>query len=148
MPIVRSSPGVVSFNWKSPPMIYAVCLYTLITIVVVRTGQERLEILSTTTEFDELIYSIIFVIFLIPHFWIPFVGWGVANQVATYKTMWATFQVRYYRVTGTTLTFPKLKILIVILFVGTVLFAVIFLLLLTFLLEGLKILYNKIKLNI
>lgn len=136
MPIVRSSPGIVTFNWKSSAMIYAVCLYSLITIIVVKTGRERIEILATTKEFDELIYAIIFVIFLIPHFWIPFVGWGVANQVAAYKTMWATFQVRYYRVTGTTLTFPKLKVLIIILFVGTVLFAIIFLLSLTLLLEG------------
>lgn len=136
MPVIRSAPGVVSFDWKSNAMIYAVCLYSLITIIVVKTGMDRIEILSTTKEFDELIYAIIFVIFLIPHFWIPFVGWGVANQVATYKTMWATFQVRYYRVTGTTLVFPKLSILIIILFVGTVMFAVIFLISLTFLLEG------------
>lgn len=134
--MVRSSPGVVSFDWKSNAMIYAFCLYSLITIVVIKVGKERIEILSTTKEFDELIYAIIFVIFLIPHFWIPFVGWGVANHVAAYKTMWATFQVRFFRVSGTTLVFPNFKILIVILFVGTVLFAVIFLVSLTFLLEG------------
>lgn len=136
MPIVRSSAGVVSFNWRSNAMIYAFCLYSLISIVVVKTGMERIAILSTTKEFDELIYAIIFVIFLVPHFWIPFVGWGVAKHVAAYKTMWGAFQVRFYRVTGTTLVFPKFKVLIVILFVGTVLFAVIFLLSLTFLLEG------------
>lgn len=136
MPVIRTSPGVVTFHWKSNAMIYAICLYSLITIVVVRTGMERIEILITTKEFDELIYAIIFVIFLIPHFWIPFVGWGVANHVAAYKTMWATFQVRFYRVSGTMLNFPNLSMLILILFVGTVLFAVLFLISLTFLLEG------------
>lgn len=136
MPVVRSGPGLVTFNWKSSAMIYAVCLYSLITIVVIKVGKERLDVLKTTSEFDELIYAYIFLIFLIPHFWIPFVGWGVANQVADYKTMWAKFQVRYYRVTGTTLEFPRLKFLIMFLFVGTVVFAAIFLVSLSFLLEG------------
>lgn len=77
-----------------------------------------------------------FITFLVPHFWIPFVGWGVANHVAVYKTMWATFQVRYYRVTNHSLEFPKLKILIVIISIGCLLLAIMFLLSLNFLLEG------------
>lgn len=50
--------------------------------------------------------------------------------------MWASFQVRYYRVTGKSLQFPRLKILIVIISSGCLLCAILFLLALNALLEG------------
>ncbi|CAD7084266.1 unnamed protein product [Hermetia illucens] len=136
MPITRSGPGLVTFSWKSSATTYALIFYSLMTLVVLRIGYERVKILQTTKEFDEYIYAIIFILFLIPHFWIPFVGWGVAKKVAEYKTMWGHFQVRYYRVTNITLQFPKLKILIVILFVGCLICAVLFLLSLSSMLDG------------
>lgn len=61
---------------------------------------------------------------------------GVANQVGVYKTMWGAFQVRYYRVTGKSLQFPRLKVLIVIISTGCLLCAILFLLALNALLEG------------
>lgn len=156
-----NSIGRVTFSWKSWATAYAIVFYCLATIVVIVVGQERLLILQTTKKFDDKIYAIVFVIFLVPHFWIPFVGWGecftdvewimlsiannlvccaifvgVANQVGVYKTMWGTFQVRYYRVTGKSLQFPRLKILIVIISSGCLLCAILFLLALNALLEG------------
>ncbi|XP_055906635.1 gustatory and odorant receptor 22-like isoform X2 [Eupeodes corollae] len=136
MPIVRSGPGTISFKWKSPQMAYALILYCFTTSLVVTVGYERLRIFQTTKKFDDYIYAVIFIIFLAPHFWIPFVGWGVANEVATYKTMWAHFQVRFYRVTGVSLMFPKLRIMIIILFVGCVSLAVVILYSLSCLLDG------------
>lgn len=50
------------------------------TVVVYYVGSERIRILGETKKFDEKIYAYIFVIFLIPHFWIPFVGWGKQND--------------------------------------------------------------------
>ena len=93
MPITRSAPGLISFSWKSFATIYAITFWLLMTIVVVFIGFERINILHTTKQFDEYIYAIIFVIYLVPHFWIPFVGWGVATEVAKYKTSWGAFQV-------------------------------------------------------
>lgn len=136
MPIERSSPGRVTFSWKSKASIYAFCFYVCATFVVLIVGYERVKILQATTKFDESIYGILFIIFLIPHFWIPFVGWGVANDVARYKTNWGTFQVRYYRVTGENLQFPKLKMLIVIISIGCLLCAVLFIMSLSILLDG------------
>ena len=92
MPLAREV-GKVTFNWKSPQMMYAVFFYVFTSTLVLRVGYERIKILQTITEFDEYIYAIIFLIFLVPHFWIPYVGWGVANRVAHYKTMWGSFQV-------------------------------------------------------
>ncbi|EAA08342.2 AGAP003098-PA [Anopheles gambiae str. PEST] len=136
MPITRSVPGRITFSWRSAASIYAFCFYLVSTVIVLVVGYERIKVFQTTTKFDEYIYGILFVIFLVPHFWIPFVGWGVAKQVAIYKTMWGAFQVRYYRVTGTSLQFPHLKLLIVFLSIGCLVCAIVFLLSLSFLLEG------------
>ncbi|XP_058813315.1 gustatory and odorant receptor 22-like [Topomyia yanbarensis] len=136
MPILRSSPGRITFDWKSWASIYAYCFYAVSSIVVLIVGYKRVVILQQTNKFDEYIYGILFVIFLVPHFWIPFVGWGVAKHVAVYKTMWGAFQVRYYRVTGTSLQFPRLQVLIVMLSVGCLVCAIVFLCLLSYLLEG------------
>lgn len=73
--------GKVTFSWKSFATAYAIGFWCLATIVVVIVGQERLLILQTTKKFDDKIYAFIFVIFLIPHFWIPFVGWGKYEHV-------------------------------------------------------------------
>ncbi|GBP22349.1 Gustatory and odorant receptor 22 [Eumeta japonica] len=156
MPITRSRPGAITFSWRSNATIYAVCFYIAATFVVLAVGYERLRILHSIRRFDEYIYAVLFIVFLVPHFWIPFVGWGVAHEVAIYKTNWGKFQVelrakastkyvvgqwyvsnvRYYRVTGENLQFPNLKTLIVIISVGCLLLAVCFLLSLCALLDG------------
>lgn len=70
--------GKVTFRWKSFATAYAIVFYIFMTGVVIIVGRERLHILTTTKRFDDKIYAILFVIFLVPHFWIPFVGWGKA----------------------------------------------------------------------
>lgn len=71
-----TSTGKVTFRWKSYATIYAMFFYIAMTVVVYYVGLERIRILGETKKFDEKIYAYIFVIFLVPHFWIPFVGWG------------------------------------------------------------------------
>uniref|UniRef100_W8CBK6 Gustatory receptor n=2 Tax=Ceratitis capitata TaxID=7213 RepID=W8CBK6_CERCA len=136
MPIQRTSPGRMSFSWKSSATIYAFIFWTVMTIIVLIVARERIQILYTTKQFDEYIYAVIFVIYLIPHFWIPFVGWGVAGEVAEYKTSWGKFQLIFYRVTGTSLQFPHLKSTILAISVGCLLCAFLFLFALSFFLEG------------
>lgn len=104
MPIQRGEVGKITFGWCSTAMIYTYIFYASTTVLVVMVGYERLDILlNKSRQFDEYIYSIIFVIYLIPHFWIPFVGWGVAKEVVNYKNSWGTFQLHYYKVTGKTI---------------------------------------------
>ncbi|KAF9797482.1 hypothetical protein SFRURICE_017053 [Spodoptera frugiperda] len=143
MPITRSRPGTITFSWKSRATMYAVCFYIAATAVVLIVGYERIMILRSIRRFDDYIYAILFVIFLVPHFWIPFVGWGVAHQVAIYKTNWGKFQVRYYRVTGENLQFPNLKTTIVIISVGCLLLAVCFLLSLCILMDGFLLIHTS-----
>jgi gustatory receptor len=53
MPIERSSPGKITFSWKSKASIYAFCFYFVATIIVVVVGYERILILKNTKKFDE-----------------------------------------------------------------------------------------------
>ncbi|XP_047991538.1 gustatory and odorant receptor 22-like isoform X1 [Leguminivora glycinivorella] len=142
MPITRSRPGTVTFSWKSRATMYAISFYIVATVVVLMVGYERVMILRSIKKFDDYIYAILFVAFLVPHFWIPFVGWGVAHQVAIYKTSWGKFQVRYYRVTGENLQFPNLQTQIVIISVGCLLLAICFLLSLCALMDGFLLIHT------
>nr|AVH87320.1 gustatory receptor 5 [Holotrichia parallela] len=137
MPIQRGQIGRITFGWLSIPSIYAYCFYAITTVLVLWVGYERLIILTQRSKkFDEYIYSVIFVVFLIPHFWIPYVGWGVAKEVCKYKNSWAHFQLDYYKITGKSLRFPHLSTLIVIISSGCLIVAVAFLFILSALLEG------------
>lgn len=53
MPIERSSPGKVTFSWRSKASIYAFCFYVFATAIVVVVGYERILILNNTKKFDE-----------------------------------------------------------------------------------------------
>lgn len=103
MPVQRGQIGKITFSYTSVTSIYAYCLYIFTTCLVLWVGQDRILILTTQSkQFDEYIYSIIFVVFLVPHFWVPFVGWGVAREVCGYKNSWGNFQLAYYKITGNT----------------------------------------------
>lgn len=93
MPIIRSGSGRFVFSWRSVITNYTIAIWSLMTIVVLIVGRERLHILQTTKQFDEYIYAVMFAIYLTPHFWIPFVGWAVAPEVALYINSWGPFQV-------------------------------------------------------
>ncbi|CAH1113538.1 unnamed protein product [Psylliodes chrysocephalus] len=137
MPVQRGKIGKITFGWLSGPMIYAYVFYVITTVIVLMVGYERIDILlNRSRKFDEYIYSIIFIIFLVPHFWIPFVGWGVAREVCIYKNSWGTYQLHFYKITGKNLVFPHLSTLIVIISLGCFILAVVFLLSLSALLEG------------
>lgn len=105
MPVQRGEIGRITFGWLSIPMIYAYFFYAFTTFLVIMVGHERIDILlNKSKRFDEYIYSIIFVIYLVPHFWIPYTGWGVAYEVCDYKNSWGSFQLHYYKITGNTFT--------------------------------------------
>lgn len=94
MPVSRHT-GRITFSWTSKATIYAICFYFFTSVLVFLVGYQRMKILIFgSKKFDEYIYSIIFIMYLVPHFWTPFVGWGVAREVVVYKNSWTHFQVR------------------------------------------------------
>lgn len=93
MPVTRKT-GRIAFSWISFSTIYAAVFYLFTTTIVLFVGYERLKILIySSKKFDEYIYSILFLMYLVPHFLTPFTGWGVAREVVVYKNSWTHFQV-------------------------------------------------------
>ncbi|XP_062546368.1 gustatory and odorant receptor 22 [Armigeres subalbatus] len=114
MPIVRSPKGVnmprTTFTWVSKFFIWAYFIYACETAVVVLVAKERINRFISTSDkrFDEVIYNIIFMSLLVPHFLLPFASWRNGSQVAKFKNMWTDFQYKYLMVTGKPIVFPQL----------------------------------------
>lgn len=98
-----------TYNWRSSVFIWAYFIYGLLTVVVVYTFQARVIIfISTSKRFDEIIYSVIFISLLLPHFLLPFASWRNGTEVAKFKNMWTNYQLQYFRVTGEPIIFDGL----------------------------------------
>uniref|UniRef100_A0A1B0CPT9 Gustatory receptor n=2 Tax=Lutzomyia longipalpis TaxID=7200 RepID=A0A1B0CPT9_LUTLO len=114
MPIMRSTAGSnkprTTFHWTSKAHIWAYVIYGLETVLVVWVAHERIgKFISTTDKrFDEVIYNVIFMSILLPHFLLPVASWRHGSEVAKFKNMWTHYQVQYLRVTGTPMLFPSL----------------------------------------
>ncbi|XP_026319057.1 gustatory and odorant receptor 22 [Hyposmocoma kahamanoa] len=115
MPIMRVPRNArttkrTTFNWISKATCWAYIIWGLESIIVVRVGRERLENFqkSSNKRFDEVIYNIIFLSILIPHFLLPVASWRHGPQVAIFKNMWTHYQLKYLKITGTHIVFPNL----------------------------------------
>jgi gustatory receptor len=114
MPIMRSPPGShmprTTFRWCSKAFIWSYIVYGCETIIVVLIGKERIAkfISNTDKRFDEVIYNIIFMSILVPHFLLPLASWRNGAQVAIFKNMWTDYQLKFLRITGEPIVFPRL----------------------------------------
>nr|XP_029714703.1 gustatory and odorant receptor 22 [Aedes albopictus] len=114
MPIVRSPKGVnmprTTFTWCSKAFVWAYFIYACETVLVVLVAKERIKRFTSPSDkrFDEVIYNIIFMSLLVPHFVVPMASWRNGSEVAKFKNMWTDFQYKYLMVTGKPIVFPKL----------------------------------------
>ncbi|KAF9420053.1 hypothetical protein HW555_003647 [Spodoptera exigua] len=115
MPIMRvpkhaQTTKRTTFNWISKATLWAYLVWGLECIIVVKVGRERLANFqnSSNKRFDEVIYNIIFLSILIPHFLLPIASWRHGPQVAIFKNMWTHYQLKYLKITGTPIVFPNL----------------------------------------
>ncbi|XP_072932589.1 gustatory and odorant receptor 22-like [Epargyreus clarus] len=115
MPIMRVPKGAktskrTTFNWISKATLWAYLVWSLECIIVVKVGRERLANFqqNSNKRFDEVIYNIIFLSILIPHFLLPIASWRHGPQVAIFKNMWTHYQLKYLKITGTPIVFPNL----------------------------------------
>lgn len=88
---------------------WAYFIYGLLSVVVVMTFVERItSFLRSEKRFDEIIYNVIFLSILLPHFLLPIASWRNGSEVAKFKNMWTHYQLKYLKVTGSEIVFPKL----------------------------------------
>lgn len=114
MPIMRNKPGKdgprTTFNWISRACFWAYFIYACETIVVAFVAIERVRkfISNSDKRFDEVIYNVIFMSILVPHFLLPVASWRNGSEVAKFKNMWTHYQLQFLKVTGTPIVFPDL----------------------------------------
>ncbi|KOB73874.1 Gustatory receptor [Operophtera brumata] len=115
MPIMRvpknaQSAQRTTYHWISKATLWAYLVWSLESIIVLKVGKERLQNFQSNSNkrFDEVIYNIIFLSILIPHFLLPIASWRHGPQVAIFKNMWTHYQLKYLKITGTPIVFPNL----------------------------------------
>lgn len=99
-----------TFSWRSRAFLWAYFIYFCETLIVTYVAQARFKkfLSSSDRRFDEIIYNIIFLSILAPHYLLPLASWRNGSEVAKFKNMWTNFQVRYLNVTGSPIEFPIL----------------------------------------
>lgn len=114
MPIMRSPKGVdmprTTFRWCSRAFLWAYAVYAAETVLVCVIAHERIVkfLDNTDKRFDEIIYNVIFMSILLPHFLLPVASWRNGAEVARFKNMWTSYQLQFLRVAGTPIVFPNL----------------------------------------
>ncbi|XP_063706688.1 gustatory and odorant receptor 22 [Culicoides brevitarsis] len=112
MPIMRTPKDQAgprtTFNWFSNAFYWAFFIYACETVIVIWVARARVITFLTDSDrrFDEVIYNIIFMSLLIPHFLLPVASWRYGPQVAIFKNMWTEYQLKFYQVTGISIAFP------------------------------------------
>lgn len=99
-----------TFEWCSKAFIWAYLIYGCETVVVILVANERVTKFLSKSEkkFDEVIYNIIFMSILVPHFLLPVASWRNGKEVAKFKNMWTNYQYKFFSTTGTPIVFPRL----------------------------------------
>lgn len=99
-----------TYNWCSNVFIWAYFIYSIESIIVFYIGYERIKkfLDNSDKRFDEIIYNVIFMSIMLPHFLLPIASWRNGAEVAKFKNMWTHYQLQFLRVTGTPIVFPNL----------------------------------------
>lgn len=99
-----------TFQWCSKAFMWAYFIYGCETILVCYIAKERITkfLLNSDKRFDEIIYNVIFMSILLPHFLLPVASWRNGSEVAKFKNMWTHYQLQFLRVAGTPIVFPNL----------------------------------------
>lgn len=86
--------GMWVFSPFSPLMIYSVCLYfTMLVILWFTTGVRLQELMATHRHFNVMFFVFMAVSYFLIILAIPVINWPEANNIARYLSSWARFQV-------------------------------------------------------
>lgn len=117
MPLIRNPPvkGLprTGYSLTSKWFAWALLIYSLETIIVVKVLRETVSnfISQDIKRFDEGVYNVIFISLLFTHFLLPVAAWRHGAQVAIFKNMWTSYQLKFFKVTGTSINFPNLYVI-------------------------------------
>ncbi|XP_023713960.1 gustatory and odorant receptor 24-like [Cryptotermes secundus] len=101
IPITKTPRGMWVFSPLSPLMIYSVCLYfTMLVILWFTTGVRLQELMATHRHFNVMFFVFMAVSYFLIILAIPVINWPEANNIARYLSSWARFQEKYSKMTG------------------------------------------------
>jgi hypothetical protein len=93
----------------SPLMIYSVCLYfTMLVILWFTTGVRLQELMATHRHFNVMFFVFMAISYFLIILAIPIINWPEANSIARYLSNWTRFQVSsntQHRFHGNCMTF-------------------------------------------
>ena len=100
--------GRVTAKFLSFPLFYSIIIYSAISYFAYLIFMARLKWLTgKSMSFDDSVLHFNASVFMSSHF-LPFITFFERRKIADYLDSWNEFQIKYYKVTGSVLTF-KLK---------------------------------------
>jgi hypothetical protein len=91
----RSFPGESTFQRCKLSLIYSVVFYVAMNIYAYYVSRERIRYIRySEASFDDLMYSVIHFLYVIPHFYLIPCHWKEVTKVGSYFAHWSEFQVR------------------------------------------------------
>ncbi|KDR19186.1 gustatory and odorant receptor 63a-like [Zootermopsis nevadensis] len=100
-PLQKRIPGEPTFRRCKFSLMYSAVFYLAMNIYAYYVSRERIQFIRySEASFDDLMYSVIHFMYVIPHFYLIPCHWKEVSKVGRYFVHWSDFQKQYVRVTG------------------------------------------------
>jgi hypothetical protein len=91
----RPFPGESTFQRCKLSLIYSAVFYVAMSVYAYFVSRERIQFIRySEASFDDLIYSVIHFLYVIPHLYLIPCHWKEVTKVGGYFARWSEFQVR------------------------------------------------------
>ncbi|KAJ4432628.1 hypothetical protein ANN_21251 [Periplaneta americana] len=82
-------------------LLYSILFYFAMNLYAYHVSRVRIEfITSSEASFDELMYSVVHFLYVMPHFYVIPCHWKEVTKVGRYFNLWSDFQKQFFTVTG------------------------------------------------
>lgn len=100
-PLQKRNPGESTFQRCKLSLVYSVVFYMAMSVYAYYVSRERIQFIRySEASFDDLIYSVIHFLYVIPHFYLIPCHWKEVTKVGGYFARWSEFQKQYLCATG------------------------------------------------
>ncbi|XP_023717013.1 uncharacterized protein LOC111869601 isoform X2 [Cryptotermes secundus] len=92
-PLQKRNPGESTFQRCKLSLVYSAVFYVAVSVYAYHVSRERIEFIRySEASFDDLIYSVIHFLYVIPHFYLIPCHWKEVTKVGGYFARWSQFQ--------------------------------------------------------
>ncbi|XP_023717014.1 gustatory and odorant receptor 22 isoform X3 [Cryptotermes secundus] len=95
-PLQKRNPGESTFQRCKLSLVYSAVFYVAVSVYAYHVSRERIEFIRySEASFDDLIYSVIHFLYVIPHFYLIPCHWKEVTKVGGYFARWSQFQKQF-----------------------------------------------------